>query len=775
MNRVFFLLSLAAALFSGTGLAALPSKAPPREAPSLQRLADVDRDHLSDGLQARLERLPPDAPVDVLVSFSGRGNAASAQRAVGPFRVKREFRIIRGFAATMIAAQARALARVPGIFRVEEDFRVYPVIDASDRDFGTESARGYGLSGSGIGICVIDTGVDPAHEQLDNGKVMAFRDEVNGRAEPYDDNGHGTHVASIAAGDGVGASANAAAFQGVAPEAGVYAVKVLDASGSGYASAVIAGVEWCVAQPARILSMSLGSQAASDGQDALSQAVNNAVGAGKIAVVAAGNSGDGPKGIGSPGAAEQAVTVGAAAEWSAPVGTGRHSDGVYLAPFSSRGPTLDGRQKPDIASPGVTVAAAQAGTTSGYVAYSGTSMATPFVSGALALALQAKGDLTPAALKQALYGTAQDRGPAGPDTDWGAGLLDGYALAASALGQPALPHAFPSNTKISGSVANNGSWEYGFALGSDALNVPIAATVLVEGEPVCLLPFLGSCLLWYWSPDLDARLIDPNGNVIASSDCPGAGDCGAMGHQETLRVMPTVAGNYTVQVFPYSGSPNNGQGGSFLMDLSKGPVGAVANQPPVAAFTANPTSGSAPLDVTFSASGSSDPDGSIAAYQWSFGDGATATGMTASHTYQNPGLYTAVLTVTDNKGASDTEGKMITVLGTSHIGDLDGARRKLRGGKWVASVTATVHDRGHTPVGGATVSFSVAPAGGSTTTASCTTSRKGSCKVSSPATTAPSVSFSVTGIAYTTLVYSPSDNHDPDSDSNGSQITVPKP
>jgi serine protease AprX len=108
--------------------------------------------------------------------------------------------------------------------------------------------------------------------------------------------------------------------------------------------------------------MSLTEPGSSDGTDALSQAVNNAVDQkGKVVVVGAGNSGGEPYTIGSPAAAQKAITVGAVAEWSSPPENDNHSDGIYLAPFSSRGPTADGRIKPDIVAPGVSIAAAQAG------------------------------------------------------------------------------------------------------------------------------------------------------------------------------------------------------------------------------------------------------------------------------------------------------------------------------------------------------------------------------------------------------------------------------
>ncbi|NIQ93923.1 MAG: S8 family serine peptidase [Desulfuromonadales bacterium] len=561
--------------FGDVPTAASPS-APTAAAQRGPNLADRDGNGLSDGLQTRLAELLPAEPVEVVVTMAGAGSAESARQAVGPFEVRRVFRVIEGFAATMTAAQARALAGSAGVFRVEEDFRVSTMLDAANDDFGTAAARSaFSVDGTGTGVCVVDTGVDPLHEQLDGTKVVDFVDYVNGQTTAYDDHGHGTHVAAIAAGDGDPTFA----FMGVAPGASVYAAKVLDSAGSGTESDVIAGVEWC-ADPARssigpgvdIISMSLGSAGSSDGQDALSQAVNNAVASGKTAVVAAGNSGAGPQTVGSPGAAEDAITVGAAAEWSADAAAVNHSDGVFPAWFSSRGPTADGRTKPDIASPGVSITSAKAGTSSDYATWSGTSMATPFVSGTVALALQYNA-LSPVEVKNLLMATAQDRGSDGLDNDWGAGLLDGYAFVSQARNAEGNSTAFPTYQRVMGSVADNGEWSWSFDIPEDALGFPVGLAITIDGQPECsawLMP--GVCWIYEWSPDLDAELVAPDGTtVLTESTCLNDAECGGVGRQETLHVMPVAAGTYTVRVYPFGDDPNNGKGGSFALDVSTGP------------------------------------------------------------------------------------------------------------------------------------------------------------------------------------------------------------
>ena len=561
--------------------APLPESSRPVPGPDAARLAplmDRDRDRVSDGLQATIRAARSGELFRVIVTYSGAGNAAAARQAVGFFVLHHEFKIIKGFAATLTTGQIRALAQQPGVFRIEEDFPVSTKLDAARPDFGTDAARtSFGVSGAGIKGCIVDTGVDPNHEQL-NSLPIPFFDAINGGTLAYDDHGHGTHVASIAFGDGTGGS-GADKYRGVAPGVAIHAAKVLDQDGSGLESQVIAGIDWCVAQGAHIISMSLGSAAPSDGSDALSQAANAAVANGSVVVAAAGNSGDDVGTVGSPGAAAQVITVAACAEWSAPAGSPNHSDGIYLAPFSSRGPTLDNRIKPDICAPGHSITAAKAGTVSGYVGYSGTSMATPFVAGTIALALQARA-MTPAEVRQNLESTAQDRGPAGKDNDWGAGLIDGYAFVASAKGVSGYqPTAFPAYQRVSASVANHGLWSYAFPIAQADLGVPIGAAITINGQAKCTLELFGLCFSAQWDPDLEARLIDPNGLLLAESTCLADDDCGVMGRQETLHAMPTVAGNYTIQVYPAEDSGNLGKGGSFFLDLSTGPLASVGSNP----------------------------------------------------------------------------------------------------------------------------------------------------------------------------------------------------
>ena len=549
------------------------------------RLTDSDRDHLDDALERRLRRSERTTRHAVVVATDGSLDLADAHRVAGSFSIGRRLEIVGGFSAELTAGQIRRLASVPGVLRIDHDAVIRATMDAARADYGVEAARAdLGLTGAGTTVCILDTGADPDHEQLDS-KSIVWRDFVGTAATPVDDHGHGTHVASIAVGDGVGGP-NAARFGGVAPAAGLWIGKVLNAQGSGSESGIIDAIEWCAESPeVDVISMSLGSELPSDGSDVLGIAANTAVASGKIVVAAAGNAGDAPDSMASPGAASDVIAVGAASSWSASPGAVNHSNGIYLAPFSSRGgPTFAADVKPDVVAPGVNVRAADASTGSGYTTLSGTSMATPFAAGSIALALQAwtGSGPTPAELQDAIETTAEDYGPAGKDPDWGAGLIDVLALTSRAAGVSG-ETAFPTHEHLSGTVPNDGQWTHAFEVSPDDLGVPIAVSIVLDGS---CEDFLGFGCLFGWAPDIDAELVDPTGVVLDVSVCaaieagdPSPGPC-AIGRQETLHAMPTVAGTYLIRLFPFAGSPNDGLGGTFGLDLSTGPVGDDTTPPP---------------------------------------------------------------------------------------------------------------------------------------------------------------------------------------------------
>jgi serine protease AprX len=288
---------------------------------------------------------------------------------------------------------------------------------------GSAAARDrYGVTGAGVTVAVIDSGVKP-HTDLPASRIKAFVDFVNGRTTAYDDYGHGTHVAGIVAGSGAASNRQ---YAGVAPNASIVALKVLDASGSGKTSDVIAALEWVLANHARygirVVNLSLGHPIyESATTDPLVQLVEQLSQRGIVVVASAGNSGKNALGqtvygsVMSPANAQGAIAVGAA---DTAYTLARRDDTV--ASFSSRGPSrFDSYIKPDVLAPGYHIASLIAtGSTlamkypsyqigSSYFRLNGTSQAAPVVAGAAALLLQANPTLSAHAVKGVLQFTAQ--------------------------------------------------------------------------------------------------------------------------------------------------------------------------------------------------------------------------------------------------------------------------------------------------------------------------------------------------------------------------------
>ncbi|MFJ6851175.1 S8 family serine peptidase [Streptomyces sp. NPDC091271] len=297
------------------------------------------------------------------------------------------------------AAKGASAKRLSGgVEKVWLDGRVRATLAESVPQIGAPDAWAKGFDGKGVRVAVLDTGVDSTHPDL-VGRVSEARNFTE-TADAVDHHGHGTHVASTVGGTG---AASGGRNKGVAPGADLMVGKVLNDAGQGSDSSVLGGMEWAAHSGAKVISMSLGADAATDGTDPLSTAVNELTAeTGALFVIAAGNTGPGPTTIGSPGSADSALTVAAVDKQD------------KIASFSSRGPRLrDSALKPDIAAPGVNIVAARAaGTAMGtpadahYTAASGTSMATPHVAGAAAILAGAHPDWTAAEIKGALMSAA---------------------------------------------------------------------------------------------------------------------------------------------------------------------------------------------------------------------------------------------------------------------------------------------------------------------------------------------------------------------------------
>jgi serine protease AprX len=392
----------------------------------------VDESKIAPNLLAKLEqsRAMEEMGAAIPVIARYQPDAVRSQTIRDGVEATHVFRLTPTASATMSASDVAELSEQPEIEYLWLDEEIHTCLDRSVPKIDVPEVWTAGYRGTGITIAVVDTGIDRAHPDF-AGRIV---DGISFIGSDYqDDNGHGTHVASICAGSG---AAQGGAYTGIAPEAQLYVAKALDQSGSGSMSGVMAGVEWAVDRGVQVINLSLGGHGSSDGRDALSQTCNAAVSRGIVVCVAAGNDGPTERTIGSPGAAADVITIGAATR----------ADRV--ASFSSRGPTADGRTKPDLCFPGSNIVAARAtGTSMGspvndhYTSSSGTSMATPHAAGVAALMLQAKPGATPVQIKHAFTSSALDMG-ADPNAA-GSGRARAHDALAVILGQQPPPTPEP--------------------------------------------------------------------------------------------------------------------------------------------------------------------------------------------------------------------------------------------------------------------------------------------------------------------------------------------
>ncbi|MGV8150310.1 MAG: S8 family serine peptidase [Candidatus Woesearchaeota archaeon] len=256
------------------------------------------------------------------------------------------------------------------------------------------------ITGRNVTIAVIDSGIAYTHPDLGGClgaecKVIGGYDFVNDDSDPLDDNGHGTHVAGIIGANGT--------VMGVAPDVKFYALKACNAAGSCNESHILEAIDWAIANDVDIISMSIGRSDSSavegnTGKDTLSQKADEAIDAGIIVVIAAGNHGNGTSTIAVPGASSNAITVGNINDQ----GTETQSDD-RISTDSSRGPTAFGRLDPDISAPGSSIYSTNI---TGYMTLSGTSMATPHITGAIALMLEQDNTLTNSEARAKLMSSA---------------------------------------------------------------------------------------------------------------------------------------------------------------------------------------------------------------------------------------------------------------------------------------------------------------------------------------------------------------------------------
>ena len=385
---------------------------------------DRDGDYIHDAIWIAAqnnhhEYLDDGGRIYVIVDFDHtptEADQAMLEWEVG-FQTQFRYWLIDSIAGTVELSLIHNLLELPGVVFIELDgileIKMEDVVPAHGVDLVWQDT---GYTGAGVTMAIIDTGIDGNHSGLDDldddnstndTKVIAFYDAINNPGAtngseifPYDDNGHGTHCAGITAGTG------APTFQhvGVAPHANLVGVKVLSGSGSGSFAQVMAGMQWTVEKRhefnIRAASMSLGGPGpiewTSAEEESVNRMANEMMRSGVALFIAAGNSA-GSATIGTPGSAEDVITVGALDKDTA------------IAVYSSQGPTEEGRIKPNLAFVGSSVNAPDANTGDGYVALSGTSMATPGAAGVGVLMFQANPDLSPFDIRNIMQETSTYR------------------------------------------------------------------------------------------------------------------------------------------------------------------------------------------------------------------------------------------------------------------------------------------------------------------------------------------------------------------------------
>lgn len=377
--------------------------------PTKSRIADkIDPEILNP------VRINQQNPHRIIVYASDYGQCRRRLDQMG-IAVVRELPLISGYIIDISWNALLQLAEYNGVSYLAADVDTEIQMNIASRAIGVDKLHRKGVTGKGTCIAIVDTGIYPHADFLrPTNRIKAFVDLTDeGQKQPYDDNGHGTFVAGVAAGNGY---LSRGKYRGVAPEADIVAVRAMNKSGRGSSGNVLSAMQWIADNSARhnirVLSLSLGSAANNlQRDDAMVRGAEALWDMGIAVVTAAGNNGPDAKTITVPGVSGKIITVGASDDRRTPdIG-----DDV-IAPFSSRGP-VGRRIKPDVVAPGVKIWSAYSDTEYRpgsrlkrggpyYVRMTGTSVSTPMVAGMIALLLQQHPSMTPSLVKHWLMENA---------------------------------------------------------------------------------------------------------------------------------------------------------------------------------------------------------------------------------------------------------------------------------------------------------------------------------------------------------------------------------
>lgn len=357
--------------------------------------------------------------IPVIISYKNDKKVKEGQISSLSNKLNYNLPIVNGCACDMCIQSIIEITSDPDVEFISYDAKVFAVMDIARDVVGADLVLNTGYTGKAVTVAIIDTGISP-HADLvyPVSRIVGFKDFVNDEKKPYDDNGHGTHCAGILAGNGYSSRGK---YKGIAPEANILSIKVLDENGNGNTSDILSTVQWIIetkdTYKTRIINFSLGAIAQyRERRDPLVKAANHAIDNNLIVIAAVGNSGPMRNTILSPATSRHVISVGALDDGRA------DEDNSSIAEFSSRGPTLDRIRKPDLIAPGVNIMSLSNKNMTGYTTLSGTSMSAPMVSGAAALLLNENPNYTHYDIKRKLLNACTKIKAS--SLEQGAGILD---------------------------------------------------------------------------------------------------------------------------------------------------------------------------------------------------------------------------------------------------------------------------------------------------------------------------------------------------------------
>lgn len=720
----------------------------------------------------------PEALVKAIVTFDAQpGRAAEQAVELRGGTVRRHLPLVNGLAVELPLGQMQHLARDAGVRRVELDPRLSAIepapaaaAETADLEYdnawgvsriGAPAAHAAGVRGAGIRVAVIDTGIDYIHDDPDDTPYVVDPeflsnyaggfDFVNNDADPFDDNGHGTHVAGILA-----AEKNGYLVAGVAPEVELFALKILDANGEGDVSNLILALGWALDNEIDVVNMSLGTHEVSA---ALATAVANAAAQGLLMVAASGNV--------NPLIWQELLfgcPVAYPGAYPEVLSTTFTNPNDALTGYSCTGPEVDFASPGDAVYSPVPIGSCLFCKPWGYDALSGTSMASPHLAGTVALLLSAG---IADAGSPGLFDDVRNRICATADPGFG---VNSTPIPTS---DPRYPQYFGCGVIDADDAV--------LGIVPPVNHPPVAGddfAMTNEGVPVSI-PVLandtdedgdGLSVSGVGTPVNGTAILDPSGTAIQYTPAPGYSGSDAF--------------SYTV---------SDGAGGTD--DATVIVTITAVDDPPTAEPRSVSTTSPNPVSITL---GGTDPDTCELAFQvvdlpthggvGSLANHACSPGAPNADTasvvytptagYSGPDSFT--YRVLDATGASVPVTVSITVLAAPpanpiHVGDLDRSTSSA-GKNWTAKVTVRIHTAGEGPVSGAIVTGTWS--NGASGTATCTTNSSGACtiqKTKLAKATVSSATFTVTSVTLAGAEYTSAANHDPDGDSTGTTIVVLRP